>query len=741
MKKLQFFLLAAVAIVFAACSNDDVVLTDTGSNSSWNGGNAYIGVTVSMPTVTSTRAANDKFEYGLSDEYAVNDAYLLLFYVSKNDITATTTEDDAVFHSVYKLGEDESWGPNITGNDNDPTYRDNTYNTTSTHTYVQTIDTDGMDINNGAIEGKLYALAVLNGSNILHLTGQGVDGVVRLGDLELTNTDRHTFGNLKKALYEAADGATQLTTSAGGFFMTNAPLATESGGTVDPTNGSDDLSIQTLALVDLTKVHETEEAAKADVAADIFVERGVAKVTAEATQTSYSIGNEDTDDLEPIDLNGTLTKVEIKGFLLDRTNTKMYVVRNSSTDDTYDGAAVGDNWWGIKNTLVNNYKNTTFNGTSLSNLPYRMIGNTVVGYWYKNDDPNDTHTANGGDYAMYETKYNLTALYRTYWAKDPNYDGAADYDDLTYYEVDSNDLDDLTFETISTTTSNPLYCLENTFNVDNMNKDESTRIIVKTIFNEGADFYAIGDVGGKYQETTFTNKTSVEDIINEIIKGEYNGDKPIIAAYESVAKVYADNLENMPSIFTIKFTDSKDDSDLTKSTSDAYIKIELNNSLEPQDFDDNDGADPSPSSETLNALKEYVSETSGTVKISEIVEMVNDDIELAYYMGGVCYYPVIIKHFGDDLAYWEQTSTVDTYPSSGNYSDINETAYTNPEVEWLGRWGVLRNNWYDIQINSVKKLGYPTVPPVEGTDDDFNSYLGVKINVLSWAYRSQAVDL
>lgn len=64
------------------------------------------------------------------------------------------------------------------------------------------------------------------------------------------------------------------------------------------------------------------------------------------------------------------------------------------------------------------------------------------------------------------------------------------------------------------------------------------------------------------------------------------------------------------------------------------------------------------------------------------------------------------------------------------------------EENWLGRYGVLRNNWYDIEVTGVKGLGSATIPELTGTtDDELESYIAVRINVLSWAKRTQGAVL
>lgn len=96
--------------------------------------------------------------------------------------------------------------------------------------------------------------------------------------------------------------------------------------------------------------------------------------------------------------------------------------------------------------------------------------------------------------------------------------------------------------------------------------------------------------------------------------------------------------------------------------------------------------------------------------------------EVRYYKDGECYYSIVpIKHF-------------------------NEITYTPGEEpvdeKHLGRYGVVRNNWYELTINSVSGPGEPTLEP-GGNDpvDEDEGYIKCTINVLSWAKRSQGVEL
>ena len=109
-------------------------------------------------------------------------------------------------------------------------------------------------------------------------------------------------------------------------------------------------------------------------------------------------------------------------------------------------------------------------------------------------------------------------------------------------------------------------------------------------------------------------------------------------------------------------------------------------------------------------------------RINALLTAANSSIK--FYKGGVTYYyATVIKHFGDEI----------TPPADG-------ATYT--EEGHLGRFGVVRNTWYEITINSVSGPGEPTIPEIPTTPPDKKqSYINCEINVLSWAKRSQGVDL
>lgn len=95
--------------------------------------------------------------------------------------------------------------------------------------------------------------------------------------------------------------------------------------------------------------------------------------------------------------------------------------------------------------------------------------------------------------------------------------------------------------------------------------------------------------------------------------------------------------------------------------------------------------------------------------------------KVRYYKNNIMYYgQTVIEHFGDN-----GTKLVETLPANASY---------------LGRYGVLRNNWYEMNVTKVG-IGSPSIPDDDGKFDEEEAYINCRINILSWAKRTQNVDL
>lgn len=84
------------------------------------------------------------------------------------------------------------------------------------------------------------------------------------------------------------------------------------------------------------------------------------------------------------------------------------------------------------------------------------------------------------------------------------------------------------------------------------------------------------------------------------------------------------------------------------------------------------------------------------------IQAIMDGIKVATYENGISYYPVRIKHFGDDLTPWKSSEKPLPTVNTGAYPTANQAA------NYLGRYGVLRNNWYNIDVTGIKKARFPS---------------------------------
>lgn len=279
---------------------------------------------------------------------------------------------------------------------------------------------------------------------------------------------------------------------------------------------------------------------------------------------------------------------------------------------------------------------------------------------------------------------------RVYWGKDPNYN----LDNLnTGKEAEREKEFNFIKATsgINKTFTESAYCLENTFNLANMYQGQTTRVIFK------ATYTPKDDAGNPLaeQDGTFYTIGNMTNILNE-------------AALKTAVNTAATSV--LPGC-TVDYTN---------------LKQEGSHVITLADIKDSTGT-------TLVADKVY-SDKTGT----EIVKEINDKLGLIdgaghaeamvginTYAQGVTYYIARVKHFGS-LTPW----------NSGE-------SYGTNNLKYLGRYGMLRNNWYDLTVGNVYGPGYPGVPPVDPNqpDDENEKYLSVSVKILSWAKRSDTVDL
>ena len=282
--------------------------------------------------------------------------------------------------------------------------------------------------------------------------------------------------------------------------------------------------------------------------------------------------------------------------------------------------------------------------------------------------------------------------YRTYWGIDPNYDEVLSGADLgTNFNIlnqgGETSIDWNKVGVISTVDySNKFveYCAENTTKAQAMQDDQLTGVLLKATFtpsgaSDGSNFFMRNNTSAIYVETDFIAWATA------ILA---NGGTGIpLTDGETLS------LKSSASAGTIT----------TSAQVQALLQVNVTN--------------PSTSTKELTEAQ-----------ANEILTEAGDNIK--FYRGGVTYYyTTIIEHFGAVQTPVASTTTISSV-----------TDYV--EAKHLGRYGMVRNNWYELQINSVSGPGEPEIPGIPSEPvDETNSYINCEINVLSWAKRQQGVDL
>lgn len=273
------FIAAATMLSLASCSSDEPV-----NNQEEQRGDSYITLSINLPSQTGSRATdqgNDQFEDGLPSEYAVHNAFLLIF--------KGNSEESAVLKNKYELENLRPWNSESDENI-----------TTKANTIKQIQDIPAND---------LWALVILNYQG----TKEQFESEFKAG--ETTFTSLYTTKKVSDMYSDTY-----------GIFMCNAPLY----GQYDESH----TALTTLVKINANQIYTSlADAQKEKNPLEIFVERGVAKVsvTAPTSEQSISLGTK-TDDNEATDVNYVAT---IKDWKLDVTNKSSFYVRNVTGFDTW----------------------------------------------------------------------------------------------------------------------------------------------------------------------------------------------------------------------------------------------------------------------------------------------------------------------------------------------------------------------------------------------------------------------
>lgn len=289
----------------------------------------------------------------------------------------------------------------------------------------------------------------------------------------------------------------------------------------------------------------------------------------------------------------------------------------------------------------------------------------------------------------------LSTAFTDIWSTSRFYDGHNNTFKRVYWGVDPNYNDakyqvldncNEAFNMISKNDINGVagvaqYCLENTFDLANMMQGQTTRVVFKAV----------------YTPNTFASGQTFYKI----------GNNTAIWSEENLAQ----------QIKTVALKAMK----ITTDDEKAQYGVDLTK-----------GSNISGKAGLHKIAADNITFTGeGKSKVTEaVVDEINDKLGLketgiSTYLNGEAYYIARIKHF-NELTPW----------NAGQ-------AYGIENGKYLGRYGVLRNNWYDLSVNSISGLGYPDVPEVKPNmpDDENEQFINVEVKILDWAKRSQSIDL
>lgn len=612
MKRIYLPLALATTLALGACSSDNVV-DNGGSNPIDLSKGGFVKMSLNLPT-DNNRGSRATLDDGLDNEYGIKNAYLVLFEGGDDENAATIKGAYALSNSDFEAVGDD---PN---------------HVTLTKRIAFANDTKPQPGN------KLYALVVLNNNGLFTVDATSHEltfaSNVTPGDYATTKN----FVNFSKAIAStSANGETPFAADVtnNGIFMTNAPLCTKPGGATDPGT---DAEVKTLADV-TDNIYTTEAEAKSKPAAEIYVERAVAKVTVHSGNGTLEANK---------DKAASKISYTLNSWAVDNTNKKSYIVRQ------YDKS-----WNSINSNKV----------TAADASKFRFVWSTPV-------NPNATDANK-----LYRTAFAQDPEYKTTTADADNYNRIASNASMTLKAAFGND--------------HPQYCNENTFQVTAQNQDQTTRVVLGVKMSApgtttyDADLYTVND----NKEVVYTEATLAERLKNILLN-------------EPTVKTWADAHTDV----SLDITFGNDIAGATTITN-ATLKGKT----------------------ALGAADETFAGTFTTNFDKALPNIVR-------YKGGVAYYAVRIKHFGDTDTPWNKEG-------QGVTAGGNSLIYPNPSAGasdgwFLGRYGVVRNNWYDISVNKIQTLGDATIPAFTNDPDDvLENYISVSINVLSWSKHTQGADL
>lgn len=598
-------------------------------------------------------------------------------------------EDDAVFFQLFPITAafSNETDDNVPGGNTlvtNPTSDGYGEITSTSARMVQEIRNPNLGVSD-----KLYAYVILNDDG--NETGIAATANTTTG-AQFKKQQLKAIGIADETLGYGAIGSD-------GLVMTSVPISTVAGGESAPASAN----ILTFTEIDKSAIYKTKAEAEAKDAqsACIYVERAAVKVEVDVDK-EFGIqldGQTSTTLIAAADVTWALGNVNHGGT----GGVGYYNTRQVDTD-----------WLPYNNAA-----------TTPAYLRWRMVGRTP----FFNAD----HTPN--------------PAFRTYFGYDPNYSGTGAIPQDANTGLINAQLTDAQYTLKS---EDVTYTYENTFDENCQIFRNTTYVGVKAKINP-QDFYTIEG----QPNTMLASTADIKAVVTTRMRDFINQQKALIQTDISADLGKATAADGRTISVGVTRVSFDIDVTVTPGTYNANTgELPYTVALALTNIKTNGAAASAADEAAIKAIANpYLNPTGGIA--------VPANSKVYQYKGGVSYYSVRIKHFGDVETPWSgpgeaydvyqaAAPTVCIYPANATQTiDGVTTVYgENYAHAWLGRWGVVRNNWYVIKLKKIEGIGSPVPEDFSGeagnTPDDnppTSYFISAEVHILPWVKRFQEETL
>lgn len=690
MKKFSFLALAAAGMLLAACSSEKDVAENV-PNSNYDlvpGKNSWLALGIALPDGGGTTRANEDLVDGIAAEFEVQSAKLILFKGG--------TEATATYFGEYPLTPTNTFqtesGDNVPpGNKEGTAAAGYGEITTTSQRYVTQINNPNL----GA-EDKLWAYVILNYDG----NATGIPSTSDMSGMTFPTFSKQVFTAIGIGTEAKGQGAI----GGKGLVMTSVPIATGAGGNSEPASTT---KVTTLSEIQSNAIFETEAEAK-DASKPLtccYVERAAVKVELKNSVTT---------------LDGTSISFAVTDWALGNVNNNASGYYNTRQFDT--------DWMGY------------FNEQAPANTKYRMLGRTAFF--------TTGHTPNG---------------YRTYFGEDVNFNG---HTGLIKSTLADEDYTAFTPGTATTPANNILYTYENTIDENSMIYENTTYVGIKAQIGSG-DFWVekgqpktkldnTTDIAGRVKANASSTFDTAIGTIDAAITADLNSATSTIISAAGLSAGDIDEVSyDLDAVVTLGSVN-------TTTAEQAYTYQIIIKNIKAK----KGGSDVAIDASKKDAFENAVKALTDVAAIITPTDRTVTGLTFYKYAGGVSYYTMRIAHFGgSDINSGDKTFANGETPWSAPSAAYNNYALIYPTdgqsvhdtpvnygasraAAWLGRWSIVRNNWYVLDIKKVEGLGSPVPEDYSGTgigntpDDNPGReyYIAAEVHILPWAKRYQSVN-